>query len=65
MEKHRNAFSIGQSFVQMNTVADGLASLSFHHGKRKGEEKERKAVETEEKGEGKETEFNNSRVQSE
>lgn len=36
----------------MNTVADGLASLSFHHGKRKGEEKERKAVETEKRVKG-------------
>lgn len=32
MEQHRNAFSSGQSLVQMDTVADGLASLSFHQG---------------------------------
>lgn len=43
MEQHRNAFSSGQSLVQMNTVADGLASLSFHQGggdKREDEEEE-------------------------
>lgn len=38
VEQHRNAFSSRQSLVQMNTVADGLASLSF----REVEQKERK-----------------------
>lgn len=39
VEKHRNAFSSGQSFIQMSTVADGLASFSFHQGgKKKGDD---------------------------
>lgn len=38
VEQHRNAFSSGQSFVQMSTVADGLASFSFHQGKGGGGE---------------------------
>lgn len=40
VEQHWNTFSSGQSLVQMNTVADGLASLSFHQEKRKKREKE-------------------------
>lgn len=49
MEQHRNAFSSGQSLVQMDTVADGLASLSFHRGnKRKEEWKERRSKREEE-----------------
>lgn len=43
MEQHRNAFSSGQSFIQVSTVADGLASFSFHQGKRKEMRKRRKA----------------------
>lgn len=43
VEQHRNAFSSGQSFIQVSTVADGLASFSFHQGKRKEMRKRRKA----------------------
>lgn len=34
VEQHRNAFSSRQSFTEMDTVADRLASLSFQKGKR-------------------------------
>lgn len=41
MEQHRDTFSSGQSLVKMDTVADGLASLCFHQGKREEEKRER------------------------
>ena len=42
MKQHGDTFSSGQSLIEMDTVADRLAPLSFHHrGRRqRGEERE-------------------------
>lgn len=55
VEQHRNTFSSGQSLVKMDTVADGLASLSFHQEKIEREENRQWK---QQKGKGKKTEFN-------
>lgn len=47
VEQHRNAFSSGHSLVQMNTVADGLASLSFHQAERKKRKKKEREGDSE------------------
>lgn len=62
MEQHRNAFSSGQSFVQMSTVADGLASFSFHQGKGGGGEEEEEKQREQEREQKHRTVFN-SRAQ--
>ena len=56
MEQHRNTLSSGQSLVKMDTVADGLASLSFQQGR--GDKRRRRRAE--ERG-GKEEEIRKGR----
>lgn len=57
VEQHWNTFSSGQSLVQMNTVADGLASLSFHQGKRKKRREKKDGEWKQRRGQGEKTVF--------
>ena len=59
VEQHRNTLSSGQSLVKMDTVADGLASLSFQQGR--GDEEEEEEEESKKERGGKEEEIRKGR----